>query len=56
MAYTASRNDGKNLFAGVLRGYLTTYQNLYSYGTLTTDVFQTNWYAQSYSYFDPSKS
>ncbi len=56
MAYTASRNDDKNLFASVLCGYLTTYQNIYPYGMLTTDIFQTDWYAQSYSYFDPSKS
>lgn len=52
MAYTSYEEDDVNLTASVLRAYLTTYRNFYPYGKLTTDTFQTDWYAQSYSTFD----
>ena len=51
MAYTSYEEDDVNLTCSVLRAYLTTYRNFYPYGKLTTDTFQTDWYAQSYSTF-----
>ena len=51
MAYTSYEDDDKNLTCSVLRAYLTTYRNFYPYRKLTTDTFQTDWYAQSYSTF-----
>lgn len=51
MAYTSYEEDNVNLTCSVLRAYLTTYRNFYPYGKMTTDTFQTDWYAQSYSTF-----
>lgn len=52
IAYTSYEEENRNTTASVLRAYLTTYRNFYPYGKLTTDTFQTDWYAQSYSTFD----
>ena len=52
MAYTSYEEDDVNLTCSVLRAYLTTFRNFYPYGNLTTDTFQTDWYAQSYSTFE----
>lgn len=54
MAYTASLDSERILFSSVLRTYLTTARNFYPYVDLTTDFFQTDWYAQSYSVCDTS--
>ena len=52
MAYTSYEAENRNTTASVLRAYLTTYRSFYPYGALTTDTFQTDWYAQSYSTFN----
>ena len=49
MAYTTVLEDDWILFCSILRTYLTTVKSFYPYADLSTDFFQTDWYAQSYS-------
>lgn len=49
VAYTTVLEDDCILFCSILRTYLTTAKSFYPYTDLSTDFFQTDWYAQSYS-------
>ena len=52
MAYTSYEKDNVNLTSSVLRAFMTTCRSFYPYGSLNTEIFQTDWYAQSYSTFN----